>query len=274
MQYIYRTLYIVFTILLLASCASNDEILGMQEQVDVSFVAKLPKDLQTRSYGDGMKVNILYVGVFNSSGIEIMRKTSPIVGGTIDFSISLTKDQSYNIVFWAQNSDCDIYNITDLKSIKMNTYTIVADFETVEKMDVFYATCKEINIAGPSIYTVDLVRPLAQINIGTSGQAVANSKFKIIGAPTSFNPFTQEVSGIENISFTYNAIPNKTFTVEGVDYNYLAMGYLFASKDTQIFDCELELNEADGTETVKYNIPEVHFQSNKRTNIIGSLTGD
>ena len=65
-----------------------------------------------------------------------------------------------------------------------------------------------------------------------------------------------------------------TFTVEGVDYNYLAMGYLFASKDTQIFDCELELNEADGTETVKYNIPEVHFQSNKRTNIIGSLTGD
>lgn len=274
MQYIYRTFYIVMAVMLLASCQSNDDMLEKQEQVDVSFAAKLPAELQTRSYGDGMQVDILHVGVFDLEGKEIMQTTSPVVGSSIDFSISLTKNKSYNIVFWAQNSACDIYNTTDLKSIKMKTTAIVADFDTVEKMDVFYATCKEISITGPSIYTVELIRPLAQINIGTSGQSAVNAEFKIIDAPTSFNPFTQIASGAETTTFTFNTIPNKTFTVEGVDYKYLAIGYLFASNHTKTFKCELKLKETVGAEPLKYIIPSVRFEANKRTNIIGSLTGD
>lgn len=274
MQYIYRTLYIVITVLLLTTCQSNDDMLEKQEQVDVSFAAKLPAELQTRSYGNGKQVNILYVAVFDLEGKEIMRKVSPVEGASIDFSISLTKNQSYNIVFWAQNSACDIYNTTDLKSIKMNTTAIVADFDTVEKMDVFYATCKELSITGPSIYTIELIRPLAQINIGTSKQPAINSEFKIIDAPTSFNPFTQEASGAENTTFTFNSIPNKTFTVEGVDYKYLAIGYIFASNHTKTFECELKLKESAETKPLKYIIPAVRLEANKRTNIIGSLTGD
>lgn len=274
MQYIYRSLYIFITVLLLSSCESNNALLEEEEHADLFFMATLPQELKTRSYGDGKQANILHIGVFDSQKKEIMRKTFPIEGATIDISISLTKNRTYNIVFWAQNSDCNVYDTSDMKSIKMSTATFESDFDTVEKMDAFFATCKGVTTNESSIHTVELVRPLAQVNIGTSGQSSANAIFKIIGAPTSFNPFTEEVGGTENTTFIYNTIPNKTFTVEGVNYNYLAIGYLFASINTQTFNCELELKETEGAETVKYIIPEVHFQSNKRTNIIGSLTGD
>lgn len=263
MKYIYRTLYIVITFLLLSSCQSNDVLLEEQVQVDMFFTASLPKELQTRSYGDGNQVDILYLGVFDADGKEIMRKTSPIEGTTIDFSISLTKNKTYNIVFWAQHEACDLYDINNMTSIKMDINKMPTGFDNIEKMDAFYATCKGVTAYQSTMHKVELVRPLAQVNIGTSGQAADNAEFKIIGAPTSFNPFTQEVSGAENMSFAYNTIPNKTFTVETTDYNYLAIAYLFASNKAENFSCELKLMGVN-----KGVFDNVSFQSNKRTNII------
>ena len=266
MKYIYRSLYIVITFLLLTSCKSNDVLLEEQEHVDMFFTASLPKELQTRSYGDGKQVDILYAGVFDSEGKQVMLKTSPIEGTTIDFSISLTKNQTYNIVFWAQHEAYEVYDINDLKSITMDITKLPTDFDNIENMDAFYATCKGVTTNQSSIHKVELVRPLAQINIGTSGQAAANAEFKIIGAPTSFNPFTEEVSGTENITFAYNTIPNDTFTLETIDYNYLAIAYIFASNQAKDFSCELKLKDVN-----KGSFENVSFQSNKRTNIIVSV---
>ena len=58
-----------------------------------------------------------------------------------------------------------MYDLTDMKSIKIPIANIVADFATIEKMDPFYATCKNVTTYQSSIHTVELVRPLSQINV-------------------------------------------------------------------------------------------------------------
>lgn len=274
MQYIYRTLYIVITLLLLASCESNDNLLKEQESVNVLFTATLPQELQTRSYGNGEQVDILYVGIFDEEGLELLRKTSPIESSIIDFSISLAKNQTYDIVFWAQHEAGNMYDIDDMKSIKMRTTAIMTDFAMIEQLDAFYAT-ENITTTRSSIHTVELVRPLAQVNVGTSGKQAANATFKIVGAPTTFNPFIKEVNGAEDLTFTYNDVTDERFEVKDVEYNYLAIGYLFAPmEEDKILECELELNELEESESIKHTFPEVYFRSNKRTNIVGTFTNE
>ena len=222
MQYIYLTFYIVIIILLLSSCESNNPFLEEQERVEVHFTATLPYKLQTSSYGKDM----LYIGIFDSKGDELIRKFSPIesASSNIDFTISLAKDKSSDIVFWEQNEECDMYDLTDMKSIKMNTANIDADFATIEKMDAFYATCNNVTRYQSSIHTVELVHPLSQINVGTTGKHSGNSELKITAAPTSSNPLTKEVNDPKDLTFSYSAATDEKLSIEGVTYNYLAIG--------------------------------------------------
>ena len=275
-QYIYRTLYIVIALMLLGACENTtDSMLEEQQEVKVSFSATL-HELQTRSYGKGSMVDMLYVGVFDSEGEqkELIRNRYTITSSTnIDFTISLAKNQRYDIVFWAQNKDCEVYDRKDMKAIKMDFDAIGNNFETVEKMDAFYATTTIDTKSTPSTHSIELIRPLAQVNVGTCGNSATKATFTITDAPTSFHPFTQEVSGPKDLTFTYNGVATtEKLLVEDVEYNYLAIGYLFAPFEGGALACKINLKESEGSETIKHTFTEVNFQSNKRTNIVGKLT--
>lgn len=279
MHYIYRTLYIISILMLVASCESNDTLLEAQEDVKVSFTATL-QELQTRSLGDGAMVNRLYVAVYNKETTETgtIRKDVSIDGLTVDFSIKLAKNQPYDIVFWAQHEECEVYNIDDLKAIEMDFNSIGNDFETVEKMDAFYATASINTKAMPSTYTIEMIRPLAQVNVGTSGNGAKKATFTIADAPTTFKPFAIGKVGetTADLTVTYNTLPrNKTIEVEGNPYNQVALAYLFAPKDKKaVLNCtlDLEMGEGEDGESVTHTFTDVHFQSNKRTNIVGAFT--
>ena len=89
----------------LQSCSDDLQEMG---DVEVSFTATLPTDTRTRSFGKAEQVNTLLVGIFkkgvsdehtNSGGswsyYEIDRKFFPISGTSIDVSLSLAQNQSY-----------------------------------------------------------------------------------------------------------------------------------------------------------------------------------
>ena len=197
--------------LMMAGIQSCSDDLQEMGDVEVSFTATLPTDTRTRSFGKAEQVNTLLVGIFkkgvsdehtNSGGswsyYEIDRKFFPISGTSIDVSLSLAQNQTYSFVFWAYDSSQNIYDTDDLTAIKMNTLPNPITFSEAEASDAFFATKEDIIITGSSSYSIELVRPLAQINVGTTGTKM-QATFKAKAVPDTFYPRHSRLT-VQNIT--------------------------------------------------------------------------
>lgn len=262
-------------VLVSAGIVSCSEDLPEAGDAEVSFTATLPAGSRTRAFGDGTGVDTLVVGVFNGSD-ETARKGFSVRGSTVDVSLTLAQGQTYSFVFWAYNKDSGIYDMKDLTGIKMKkAQGQFATLEEAEAADAFFAVVKDVAITGNSSRSVELVRPLAQINVGTTGEAVA-ATFTVKGVPDTFHPFTNTVSGETETNYTwgftgttedFTEATTEKFTVNGVEYNYLAMGYLFAPAEGMQVKAELSLANGQAI-----TFPQVALQANRRSNIIGRFT--
>lgn len=242
--------------------------------IQVSFTATLPTDTRTRSFGKAEEVNTLVVGIFNERNTEIGRKEFAIYGTSIDVSLTLAQEQTYSFIFWAYDSNHNIYNIDDLTAIEMNALPNPITFTQAEAADAFFATMGDITITGDCSYPVELVRPLAQINVGTIGTPMQAS-FTAKDVPDTFHPFTNTASGVTDYTWNFSDTTTETFSVKDNDgnetvYNYLAMGYLFAPTTPTKISAELTLTDGDASKTVQF--PQVEIEANQRSNIAGNFT--
>ncbi len=263
------------------SCSEDME--DVNDDAQVTFTAALQDDLLTRAFGEGLSVDKLVIGVFdlneNGEYVEITeRHYADIINGKIEnVTLSLAKSETYHFVFWAYNSGSGVYDIEDkgsLTEIKMKNEII--GFTQAENADAFFATVKNFAVTGSKTVPVKLVRPLAQINVGTSGKATA-ATFTVYETADTFYPFTETVSGEANFTWTF-AEPtteiSNTFNIEDelkntTTYNYLALGYLFAplgEAEAMNKACELILTDR------LIEIPSVELHANRRSNIVGSFT--
>lgn len=263
------------------SCSDDLHDVG---DVEVNFTATLPTDTRTRSFGKAEQVNTLVVGIFkkgvsdehtNSGGswsyYETDRKFFPISGTSIDVSLSLAQNQTYSFVFWAYDSSQNIYDIDDLTAVKMNTLPNPITFSEAEASDAFFATEKDITVTGSSSYPIELVRPLAQINVGTTGVPMQAS-FTAKSAPDTFHPFANTVSGETDFIWNFSDTTTETFSADGTAYNYLAMGYLFAPTTAMQIAAKLTLTDGENSKTVEF--PKVEIEANQRSNIAGGFTAE
>ena len=250
------------------SCSDDLQETG---DVEVSFTAMLPTDTRTRSFGKAEQVNTLVVGIFNERNTEIGRKEFAIYGTSIDVSLSLAQNQTYSFVFWAYDSSQNIYDIDDLTAIKMNTLPNPITFSEAEASDAFFATEEDITITGSNSYPIELVRPLAQINVGTTGTPMQAS-FTAKSVPDTFHPFTNTVSGETDFTWNFSDTTTETFSADGTAYNYLAMGYLFAPTTAMQIAAELTLTDGEKSKTVEF--PKVEIEANQRSNIAGGFTAE
>lgn len=105
--------------------------------------------------------------------------------------ITLKRDQTYHIAFWAQSSLTDAYNTTDLRKVEVNYKRLVdgsdsdsdsddysnGDYHARNNDEYRDAFCRSVEVKAGSITSdnnsiqknVYLYRPLAQINVGTAG---------------------------------------------------------------------------------------------------------
>ena len=261
------------------SCSNDLHDVG---DVQVSFTATLPTDIRTRSFGKAEQVNTLVVGIFkkevadvhnNSGGSwnynEIARQSFPINGNSANVQLTLAQEQTYSFVFWAYDGNQSIYDITKLTAIKMNPLPNTITFAQAEAADAFFATKEDITITGDCSYPVELVRPLAQINVGTTG-ILMKATFTANGAPNIFHPFTNTVSGATKYTWNFSETTTETFSADGTKYNYLAMGYLFAPTTATIISARLTLTDGGTSQTVGF--PQVEIEANQRSNIAGNFT--
>lgn len=265
LHYIRIGLMLALIMVGIQSCA-DDALETSYAELD--FTATLPTDARSRSFGDGDRVNTLIMGVFNDRQEEIYRKQYSIDGASVNISLALAQSQTYYFVFWAYDSSKDIYNINDLTAIQMNVMSGPVTFPEVEAMDAFFAT-KEVTVMGDKSYDIELVRPLAQINVGTTGMPMLAS-LTAKAAPDTFHPFTNSVSGATNYSWNFSETITEKFSADGKMYNYLAIGYVFAPSTAIKIATELTLTAGNKSQTVEF--PQVEIEGNKRSNIAGRFT--
>lgn len=85
--------------------------------------------------------------------------------------LKVNPDKKYRIVFWAQDSETDAYDIRNLSDIKVSYAGAVNNDES---RDAFTAVSKDFTGAAGTVQEIVLRRSVAQINIGTTGADYAN----------------------------------------------------------------------------------------------------
>lgn len=263
-----------------AGTASCTESLSVMPEAEVAFTATVPSTV--RSSGDGTQANTLVVGVFkkasegapaNGQGCayrEISRKTFTMSGGTADVRLTLARGQSYSFVFWAYCEGCGVYDLGDLAAIRMEPHSQPVTFGQAEMADAFFAVREDVVVDGDGSHAVGLVRPLAQINVGTTGQPLP-AEFTVRAAPDTFYPFTNTVGGTADYTWEFHGTTAEKFVADGKEYSYLALGYLFAPAGAMQAEAVMALKDG-GQPDREFEFPAVRLQANRRTNIAGNFT--
>ena len=275
----------IFALLLSTASCSDEQFAGdlTGGETTVTFNAQLPAGLQTRAAGDGLTATTLSYAVYEegtTTPVITSEDEVNFVNGQATLSLKLAKGKTYDFLFWA-----DAYGKGDAKNpytVDFNTQTLTVNYDNAlsndESRDAFFGTAK-VAVKGAVSQNIILKRPFAQLNIGTNDMADAKdsglntealqSSVTVSGIFSSMNLMTGEVSNSVDVTFGSNAIPEEKFTVEGNEYDYLALNYLLVSDQKGLVNCEFTYTDGATTET--RTIDNVPVQRNYRTNIFGSL---
>lgn len=296
------------TALSLASC-SQDEINFPENNGDASlhFSVKLPSTFASRSVGDGTNATTLWVMAYTADGSFLFTNegdTEFDSEGSANVDLELAPNQSYKIVFFAGSQtalsgDTPVYSISDTDgTLSVNYANMTSEGNAADAYDCFYYTYPVENATvGSFNSTIELTRPVAQINWGTddlSNSEVtekfgANGEYiqtRLTATPyTTLNFLTGEVSGnTAEIEFPAFAIPSgETYPApNATGYSYVALEYLLAPSSAEAsMDFTLWISNAGDTNSSSPNVnsvfidvQDVSVQANYQTNIYGSLITD
>lgn len=278
------------TLILLAFFAASCQQENLEPVVGgetVSYIVQIPDVIATRAVSD---VFTVYYEVYRELDITDPDKT-PIYSGSeafeagsniLEFPLQFVKNQKFIVLFWAQkyqenqeNQENGAgYGISDLRNVTMPARPTANNFN----LEVFAGTDKVDNCVSAANGDVKLTRPIAQINIGTTAQSLTlgttlrQSSVVVKGLSKTYNVATKAV-GIDNSTFTYTQtnVPDGTFPVNGVNYNYVAMNYVgFATETGDNVDIDLVIKTSEANE-ILHKISNVPVKPNYKTNIVGNL---
>ena len=290
MKKLFSSIMMAAAALFITSCASDDMTSSQTgEKAEVTFALGLEDGIGTRAISDGTGANYLAYAVFNADGtiLEDYKKQGEAVTFPVQKTLTLAKDKTYKIVFWAQNSACTAYTVSDDMKVTVDYAGINND----ETRDAFFKTV-EFTVKGAAQIDVELQRALAQINVGVtaadweaakkSGVTIEKSVAYIKQAATSVDLLTGKASDPVNVTYTENAIPAEDLVVDGETYKWLSMSYILVADGTEtgtekatLNDLGFSFNYTGGAVEFKSGLTSVPVQRNYRTNIVGKLlTGD
>ena len=271
------------------------------DTVEVTLTVDVPVGLQTKAIADGLSATELSYAVYNADKtvyLERLSGVTPVKVGAKQWTLTLTlvKNYTYNIFFWAQAEGAPYTFDKNAGTVKVN-YAGDANDENRDAFCTLYSVtvprdAKTFSPEKPAILT----RPFSQINLcATDYQYVSElglsmtSKIAVSGVADTYNFLTGEVSGNASVDFNLAQIPaekGETITVNGTSYAYVGMNYILAPENTE-FNADgtpkqdpksltdLDAQFAYNGNTVDLEVPNVPYQRNFRTNIIGNFfTGD
>lgn len=281
MKKIYNIIYIGILMLLLAGCQDEGMYIPEtdgDEPVYVTYRVSMGDKTLSRAIGDAKKVNELKVGVFqNNQLLKIFTYDKAENSESFrNVTLPLLKQETYDLVFWAQMKNNGIYTIDENFNITID-YAKYKDISLVgtEDFEAFTVVKKGVSVANPGEASITLTRPFAQLNIATGEVDIFNEinkvSFTINKVYKKFHPLTGvDPEMIENQVFSFSQseqdIENKqAITIDEANYYYLASAYLLVPDIVSLTG-----GLYNDTELVKeVNVTELPLKANCRTNIYG-----
>lgn len=281
------SLILAFVILSFSACSNDDYLLPEDgKNVSVTFRPTLGGDLNTRAIGDASSIDRLQVVVYEGS--VTLSKTFSFSEQWYNverngITLTLIEGRSYKILFWADDEDNSVYTLTDEGKVSVNyTDYVSGGFAKIEEMDAFCGT-SSITVSSQKNENkqIELTRPLAQLNFADNTTNPQQGTHKAVvtfhSIPTSFNPFTGEVSlsDTEDVTFTFTDFPEENLILNGTTYYYVSCNYLFALTTGKIsVSATLDLQQSDGTSINKFEFKgdkAITLEKNKKTNVLGAI---
>lgn len=288
----------VLASLIFAGSCQRETLEPVSMSDTVSITVQTPGAMSTKAIADGTNVNEVHYAVYmtnEETGYERFylegEGTEPLAQGSVAMQnkyatveFELLQDQDYTVIFWAQVKDAGHYVLGDLRQISAKGTEVEGNDES---RAAFFAKY-EFNTDEHKDHTVTLVRPFAQLNLGTTvasltpvltGQTssytidVQKSAVAISGISKTFSTITGKAQA-EETEFTYTiadtpAKAGEKLMVSGTEYHYVAMNYLFVPENEKLVKVSYEITTDKGV--VVNEIENVPFKANYRTNIIGNL---
>ena len=248
--------------------------------------------LGSRAINDGTKANLLTYAVYDTNWKKLDQGTVADFNISANIELGLVKNQTYNFVFWAQNEDAGCYtlNLPDNSepNVQVNYSGVVANNDN---LDAFYGKLLGVHVTGPVNETVELRRPFAQINFGTTDLArAAKLGFNLGAANTTVSVKTEtynqfylgsgNVAGsVQDVTFTAanpidKSADEATLKVKDIaePFHWVSMNYILVPADTttSLETCEMTIS-AEGKSPIVISVPQAPAKRNWRTNLVGSL---
>ena len=277
------SLILAFVALSLSACSNDDyQFQAEGENVSITFRPTLGGELSTRAIGDATGIDRLTVAVYEGSQTLSKRFSFSEDWDIVKrngITLTLIEGHSYEILFWAENSENSAYTITDDGSITVNYDKYInGGFAKMEEMDVFYGT-SSITVGSQKVENegeIELSRPLAQLNFADNATQPEKDTHKAVvtfhSIATSFNPFTGDVE-MANLdkTFVFTDFPTETLSIDGSTYYYLSSNYFFAPQTGVKISATIDLQNTDGTSIKTIELSDITLEKNMKTNVTGSI---
>ena len=255
----------------------------------VTYTVTVPDALATKGIGDIVSnVNTLHYEVYRTAAANTVDFTgadrllyhdhATVTNGTAKIELELVNDQNFTVLFWAQVGETnEAYNVEDLTEVTIKTPIKAnqVDYAAFSGRDFIKATEKLAS------KTVQLTRPVAQINLGTT-----KASLKAFDTPITISSSSMTVAGLSNTFYVAKQAASDAFTsttvyneqnvladsleVNGTKYVNAGMNYVgFASTVGTPVTVSYVINTTEGD--IANTIENVPVKPNYRTNIIGNL---
>lgn len=290
MKLVLKNIIILFALLLIVSCSKESVVSDDERYGTVEFDVRVNNVIYTKAISDGSGADCLMYAIFKENGELVLSKSikkgvSNLSGG-FKMSVTLPTGNGYRGVFWAQNSKCSAYNVSDDMIVSVN-YSGANNDET---MDAFWGVTDSFNVTDGEV-SVTLKRPFAQVNVGAfpfdweyakdfHKLEAKLSGSKISSVPNSMNLLTGEVSGSTDVEFAAANMLSDNLMVDvdgnGVyeEYTYLSMSYILASEEETMHTMSFVFSDKFGY-TATHNCNEkIPVRRNWRSNIVGQVLTD
>lgn len=276
------TTIITIAAVLLAGACTKTVVEFDSSPVTLDYSVNLDNAV-TKSLGDGSTVDMLAYAIYEEqSDVAYAKGTIDKTDGKFTFKPSLYIGKEYDIVLFAyKNSSYDINNLQAVTRSEGLIGENADAFSLKETVKIDKDENLYVNGASKGSFrnprTVELTRPFAQLNIGTSSvddlAAVGAAKVKVTISDykTSYNVRTSLMNG-ETTYYEYTTaiaeVKENTFDIEGNTYSYVSLNYLFPVGNVNATVTVLTA-EDDVIRTISFdNLP---LKTNSKTNIYGNL---
>ena len=282
--------------LFLAGSCQRENLEPVQQGNTVTYTVTVPDALATKGIGDNVSnVNTLHYEVYRTAvantttftGADrlLYHETATVTDGKAKIELELVNDQNFTVLFWAHVQEQtepmamenEVYDVTNLTAVTIKT--------PINANKVDYAAFSGVDfIKGTDALTdktIQLTRPVAQINLGTTEASLtafntpitlAGSSMTVVGLSNTFDVAQQAASGTLTSTTEYDEeiVPTVKLTVNSTDYVYVGMNYAgFAPEDGTPVTVSYDINTTEGH--IQNTIENVPVKPNYRTNIIGNL---